>query len=446
MLKSRARRVAALTVGAAFLLAAAGCGTEKSDEPTGTQKVRLYGTDGNMLSTFHEEFQDQVNLLEGMKGSAPATPLTDDFKNRLRSVDPNIDGYTYAAETYDAVVITALAAELARSPEPARIAAQINGVTVGGQSCTTAANCLALARKGTDIRYRGPSLRGGGFTDAGEPATASYATLHFDRSGKLNDAKTEYLGAGDDSTVTDKRPPSPGTGSPGHNAQLKLGELLPKTGELALAYPPMATGAALALKEINDAGGVFGKPVVWVEGDDGTNPEVAKATVRRHVEAGVQVIIGAGASGISRAVLPDVVEAGVILFSSSNTDAGLSTVEDNGLYFRTAPPDNLQGRALADMILRDGPQEIAIVARNDSYGVGLQENVHGELERAGVSADRIKLMTYEPPADADAPPVDFSAGAEEIKQFGADAVLIIGFGESAAVIKALAAAGVEIQN
>lgn len=208
----------------------------------------------------------------------------------------------------------------------------------------------------------------------------------------------------------------------------------------------MGAAATLATKEVNAAGGVLGEPAVWIEGDDGTNPEVAKATVASHVQKGVHVIIGAGASGITRAVLPDVVAAGRLLFSPSNTDAGLTTVDDNGLYFRTAPPDTLQGRALADVILRDGPHKIAIVARKDSYGEGLQENVRAELERAGFAADRVKLLTYEPPADAQAPPVDFSAGAKEIKDYGADAVLIIGFGESAHVITALADAGVQIRH
>ena len=89
-----------------------------------------------------------------------------------------------------------------------------------------------------------------------------------------------------------------------------MGGLLPKTGDLAIAYPPMAAGAALAIKEINAAGGALGEPVTWIDGDDGTSPAVAKATVAKHVADGVSVIIGAGASGISREVLPDVVKAG----------------------------------------------------------------------------------------------------------------------------------------
>lgn len=445
MLKPRVRRAAALTVGVALLVPTTACGAQEPEEAAEIPRVRLYGADGNMLNTFRDEFDGQVTLLDGMKGTAPRTPLSQDFLARLHSVDPDLNEYLYAAETYDAIVITALAAELARSSKPERIAQQINGVTTGGERCLAVATCLKLAREGADIEYRGPSLRTAGFTDAGEPATASYATLHFDEDGLINDGKTEFVGAGNASAATSKTPPSP-AGSPARGERLKLGELLPRTGDLAFAYPPMRAGARLALKEINAAGGVFGNPVEWVEGDDGTDPEVAKATVRRHIEEGVHVIIGAGGSGISRAVLPDVVDAGLILFSPSNTDAGLSEIDDNGLYFRSAPPDNLQGRALADVILRDGPQKIAIVARKDSYGLGLQENVRSELEQAGIPADRLKLMTYEPPAEGGSQQVDFSAGAKEIKEFGADAVLVIGYSESAAVIKALHAAGVQFAH
>jgi ABC-type branched-subunit amino acid transport system substrate-binding protein len=257
------------------------------------------------------------------------------------------------------------------------------------------------------------------------------------------------VGAGDESTTTSKRSPAgrpaDGRDAAQTGAPLKIGGLLPQTGDLALANPPLAAGAALAIRDVNAAGGVLGKPVEWVDGDDGTNPAKAKETVASHVAAGVHVIIGAGASGISRAVLPDVVKAGLILFSPCNTDAGLSEIDDKGLYFRTAPSDLLQGKALADVIMRDGPQHIAIVARKDSYGEGLQGNVRAELEKAGVSAANVKLLTYDPPEDP-AAALDFSAGAKQIKDFKADAVLVIGFGESANVIKALSGAGVRIHH
>ncbi|WP_320067326.1 ABC transporter substrate-binding protein [Micromonospora sp. RTGN7] len=447
MLVSHGSRAAALVACGALLLASAGCDADTSKEATTTPQVRLYGSDGNMTNAYAEALKERANLIDGMKGTIPLTPLPDSFKNRLRAVDPKLGDYIYAAEAYDAVIISALAAQLAGSTGPAEIAKQIIGVTNNGQRCEQAGDCLRLARDGQDIEYRGVSLNRAGFTDAGEPATASYATLTFGQQ-KLDDGKTEFVGAGDDSGASTKNPPRPRRQGSGKvpSAPLVLGGLLPRTGDLALAYAPMAAGAALAVKDINAAGGVLGKPMVWRDGDDGTNPDVAKATVAKHVRDGVHVIIGAGGSGISRAVLPDVVAAGRVLFSPSNTDAGLTSMDDQGLYFRTAPPDSLQGRALADVILRDGPHKIVLVSRKDSYGEGLQETVRAELERAGLGADRVKLLTYDPPADAAAPPLDFSAGAREIKEYGAEAVLIIGFAESAQVIRALADSGVQIQH
>ncbi|MFG1675149.1 ABC transporter substrate-binding protein [Micromonospora sp. NPDC049282] len=444
MFGNRTSRAALSTACAALLLATSACG---SDEPkdAATTQVRLYGTDGNMQNSFAAEFKDRANLLNGMKGTTPLTPLPESFKERLRNVNPKLTDFLYAAESYDAVVISVLATQLAGTTAPSEIAKQIVGVTNDGQRCDEVAACLQLARAGQDLEYRGVSLTRAGFTDTGEPATASYGTLHFDNQ-QLDDGKTEFVGAGEESGASSKAPPR-GRKARGKvkDAPLVLGGLLPKTGDLALAYPPMAAGVTLALNEVNAAGGVLGEPVKFIEGDDGTNPAVAKATVASHVGQGVSVIIGAGASGISRAVLPDVVAAGRILFSPSNTDAGLSALDDKGLYFRTAPPDSLQGRALADVMLRDGPRKIVLLARKDSYGEGLQENVRAELEKAGVGADRLKLLTYAPPADP-ATPVDFTGIAQEIKSFGPEAVLVIGFGESARAITALADAGVQIRD
>ncbi len=441
---SRGSRTAILAACATALLATSACGNDQPEEAT-TQQVRLYGTDGNMNNSFPEELEDHADLVNGMKGTTPLTPLPENFKKRLLSVDPKLNSYVYAAEAYDAVVISALAAQLAGTTDPAEIAKQIVGVTNGGTPCGTVSQCLRLARDGKDIEYRSASITRAGFTDAGEPATASYATLHFDGQ-QLNDAKSEFVGAGDESAASTKAPPK-GTkesvGSPS-GAPLVFGGLLPKTGDLANAYPPLGAGAALAIKEINAAGGVLGEDVVWIDGDDGTNPTVAKTTVASHIDAGVHVIIGAGGSGISAAVLDDVVDAGLILFSPSNTAASLTDADDKGLYFRTAPSDGLQGRALADVILRDGPHKIAIVARKDSYGEGLQDIVRAELERAGFGGDRVKLLGYEPGEGTDAPPIDFADGAKQIKEFGADAVLVIGFDESAAVVRALADANVPL--
>ncbi|MBX6355918.1 MAG: ABC transporter substrate-binding protein [Micromonosporaceae bacterium] len=444
-----ARGVTVVACTAAVLCSAVACKSSDTDgDPGRTTLVSLYGADGNMSNSFGEEFTDKPGILDGMKGTTPLTPLSDDFKRRLHEIDPKLNDYTYAAESYDAVVITALAAQLAGTVAPRTLAKYINGVTTGGEECDTVKQCLALARSGADLAYRGISLRRGGFTDVGEPSTASYATLHFDVNDQLDDGKTEFVGAGDASTTT-KAPAPPPKSTEGRRrsetgAPLKLGGLLPKTGDLALMYPPLIAGVRLALAEVNAAGGVLGEPVEWLDGDDGTDPAVAEKTVQQHIADGVQVIIGAAASGISRAVLPDVVKAGRILFSPSNTAADLTEADDKGLYFRTAPSDLLQGKALADVMMRDSVQRVAIVARADAYGEGLQHNVADSLQRAGLPADQIKLLTYEP-AEGDARP-DVSEAVRQVKDFNPDAVLIIGYGESAEVIKGLVAAGVQIRH
>ena len=218
---------------------------------------------------------------------------------------------------------------------------------------------------------------------------------------------------------------------------LKIGALLPKTGDLASAGPPMFAGALLAIREINEAGGVLGRPVTWIDGDDHTDKEKAKQTVERLINEDAHVIIGAGASSITLAVLPTVIAAGRILFSPCNTAAELSTVDDKGLYFRTAPPDNLQAVALTDVIMRDGVRRIVIVARDDAYGRGLMEAVRDNLRLAGIEETDISLMPYNP----DDP--DFSQLGEEIKKFDPNGVLLIGFDETAKAVDAMIKAGLK---
>lgn len=435
-------RGALLAACAALLLTGTACSSDdEGGTPSENRPVRLYGADGNMSNSFGDNFKQRPGLLGGMKGTAPLTPLNSSFKNRLKDVNSDLEDFSYAAETYDAVVISAVAAELAGTTVPKKVAQYVNGVTVSGTVCDDAAGCLRLARANKDLHYRGVSLRRGGFTDAGEPAAASYATLHFNDADKLDDGKTEFIGAGNEKGTTRKAGPAPGPGSSG--APLRIGGLLPRTGSLSHLMPPMQAGADLAIQEINTNGGVLGKPVKWIDGDDGTDPKVAKQTVTAHIRAGVHVIIGAGASGVTRAVLPDVVRAGLILFSPSNTAADLTEAADQGLYFRTAPPDTLQGKALADVMLRDGMQKVAIVARDDTYGSGLMANVKTELESAGFGGGQLRTMTYS--ADEKARP-DFTTLAKDIKAFQADAVLIIGFDESADLIMAMDSVGLKLND
>jgi len=84
---------------------------------------------------------------------------------------------------------------------------------------------------------------------------------------------------------------------------LEIGTILPETGDLAFLGPPMINAVNMALRDINDAGGVLGQPLQLTPADDGTNADIASTAVDGHLAAGVDGIIGAAASSISLAVL-----------------------------------------------------------------------------------------------------------------------------------------------
>ncbi|MFF5231035.1 ABC transporter substrate-binding protein [Dactylosporangium sp. NPDC000521] len=433
-----------------LLLTASGCGSTAQSNGDAQPKsdIRLYGSDGNMANSFGEALKDSPAVLAGMKGTTPLTPLSEDFKRRVKSIDPSLTDFNYSGEAYDAVVVAALAAEAGKSVESASIAKQLIGVTTGDNVCDTIAACLTAAKSGKDFKYRGISLRRSGFTDAGEPSSAMYGVLNFGRSNTIDEAKTEFVGAGDEKNENKAAPPpaSGGNKGGGKGAALKFGLLLPKTGALAFQGPPMFAAAKLAIKEINEAGGVLGQPVVAEEGDDGTNPDVAKAAVEKFINGGVHVIIGAGASGVSKAVIPRVVQAGKVMISPSATSDELTKFDDKGLFFRTSPPDMLQAKAIANIIMRDGHTKVAIIARDDSYGSGLSDGVRNDLTAAGIKAGNLLVLKYEAKDNYD-PKTDatklFAPIAGQVKNFEATGILLVGFDESALVIKALVAAGIK---
>jgi ABC-type branched-subunit amino acid transport system substrate-binding protein len=432
------RSMAAGLVGVT-LLAVTACAkpaTERDPLRPPSDHIHLYGTDGNMMNSLGEAVGEEYpDALAGMKGTAPLTRLSETFKRRLLAQDKGLKDFLYAGESYDAVVISALAAQIAGTTNPRAIADQINGVTAGGTICETPAACLSLVAASQDIAYRGVSLTLGGFTDAGEPSAGTYGILRFAGQNTLDDAQTEYVPTGDRGNETTKQPPA-STG--GGGAPLRIGTLLPRTGDLASAGPPMFAGVTLAVNEINDAGGILGSDITLTHGDDGTDAKVAQATVDRLIrDASVHVIIGAGASSITQAVLPSVMAAGRVLFSPCNTAASLTTADDQGLYFRTAPPDGLQATALTDIIMRDGVRRIYIVARDDAYGKGLMDSVRADLVDAGLDRDDIKAVPYSP----DSP--DFADLGTDIKAFGPDGALIIGFDESADALSSIMKAGLK---
>ncbi|MDA2945742.1 MAG: ABC transporter substrate-binding protein [Actinomycetota bacterium] len=214
---------------------------------------------------------------------------------------------------------------------------------------------------------------------------------------------------------------------------LRLGGILPETGNLAFLGPPEFAGVELAVKEINEAGGVLGKDVEWLPGDSGDNGDVANATVDRLLAENVDGFIGAASSGVSLTVIDKITKAGKIQFSPANTSPTFTDYADNGLYFRTAPSDVVQGAALADLMISDGAQTAAFLVLNDAYGTGLLEYTKAPYEAAGGTV--AYEVVYDPQAE------NFDAEVSAAVAAGSDAIVIIGFDETTKILTGLIEAG-----
>lgn len=168
---------------------------------------------------------------------------------------------------------------------------------------------------------------------------------------------------------------------------IKLGVILGFTGPIESLTPDMAAGAELAMKEVSDAGGILnGSKVVPVRGDSTcTDAAAASAAAERLITSDkVKAIVGADCSGVTTAILKNVAMAkGVVMISPSATSPALSTVPDNGLFFRTSPSDARQGEILATIMKEKGVKKAALTYTNNDYGKGLAESIKANFEKMG---------------------------------------------------------------
>ena len=168
---------------------------------------------------------------------------------------------------------------------------------------------------------------------------------------------------------------------------IKIGVILGFTGPIESLTPPMAQGAELAMAEVSDSGALLGGSTVTSVRGDSTciDSGAASAVAERQITSdGVKGIMGADCSGVTGAILSNVALAnGMVMISPSATSPGLSTAEDNGLFFRTAPSDARQGVVMTEVLMENGIQEVAVTYTNNDYGKGLADSFQAAFEAAG---------------------------------------------------------------
>lgn len=224
-----------------------------------------------------------------------------------------------------------------------------------------------------------------------------------------------------------------------HGNTVKIGVLLGFTGPIESLTPQIAGGAEIAINEVSNSGKLLGGAMVEAVRADSTCVDSAAATAaaeRLITAEGVAAIMGADCSGVTGAVLANVaVPNGVVMISPSATSPALTTAEDNGLFFRTAPSDARQGEVMADILMERGITSVAVTYTNNDYGKGLADSFVASYAAAGGT---VTLSASHEDGKA-----DYAAEVGALASAGGDALVVAGYVDQggAGIIQAALDAG-----
>ncbi|WP_028085409.1 ABC transporter substrate-binding protein [Dolichospermum circinale] len=185
---------------------------------------------------------------------------------------------------------------------------------------------------------------------------------------------------------------------------LKIGSLLPTTGDLASIGQQMVGSVPLLVETVNACGGVNGEKVSLVEVDDQTDPKAGAAGMTKLATLDkVGGVVGSFASSVSTAAVSVAVPNKVMLISPGSTSPVFTDKAQKGdfkgFWARTAPPDTYQALALAQLAKKKGFKRVSTVVINNDYGVGFEKAFVQTFEKlGGTVVNKDKPVRYDPKA------------------------------------------------
>ncbi|MFT7178707.1 MAG: branched-chain amino acid transport system substrate-binding protein [Oceanospirillaceae bacterium] len=207
------------------------------------------------------------------------------------------------------------------------------------------------------------------------------------------------------------------------HAEIKVGVILGFTGPIESLTPTMADSAELAFAEASNSGLLLGGETITAVRADSTcvDASAATAAAERLVNSdSVVAIMGADCSGVTGAIAKNVgAPNGVAMVSPSATSPGLTSIDDNGVFFRTAPSDARQGVVLADVTMARGIDTVAVTYTNNDYGKGLADAFATAYRAAGGT------ITIE--AAHEDGKADYSAEVGALSASGAEELVVLGY-------------------
>ncbi len=154
----------------------------------------------------------------------------------------------------------------------------------------------------------------------------------------------------------------------------KIGGLFGITGPIASLVPPIVESAKLAVKHVNEQGGILtGGKLDLVIADGQCNPQASAAAAKKLVDVDkVAAIVGELCSGATMAAAEGAaIPGGVVMISPASTAPTITELKDNDFVFRTCPSDAFQGAQLANYLVKRGIKTVSLTYMNNDYGRGL---------------------------------------------------------------------------
>lgn len=156
---------------------------------------------------------------------------------------------------------------------------------------------------------------------------------------------------------------------------LKVGVMVAFTGGSSSMGYGEIKGIQLAKKQLG------ADNIEIIQEDSKCDPELAKQSIKRLIDQGVVAIIGDGCSSVSAEALPEANKAKIPMISPSASSPALSIPND--YFFRVIPPDDFQGKFMAETIYNKGIRTVGLFYTDETYGSGISQIFEAEFGKLG---------------------------------------------------------------
>ena len=215
-------------------------------------------------------------------------------------------------------------------------------------------------------------------------------------------------------------------GFSGDTVKIGVGGVI--SGDLAPYGISSVRGCEIAVDDLNAKGGILGKKIELIIGDDVCKPEVGVNMAMKLVSDGAQMIVGHVCSGATLAANKIYKDAHLLVVSPASTNDGLTFSGDNPNFFRTISYDGAQANLMTDIAINKlHAKKVALIHDKGDYGRGQMELAKASFEKKG----GVEIVLFEGVTTG---AVDYTAIVQKIKRSKADLTMWGGYHSDASKI------------